>query len=210
MMAAFGADVILVDGGMKECSKEALDYCKNHAKTFYSDQFNNYDSVLAHKETGLEIMGDLATKEGELVLPDYFIAGMGTGGTITGCAHSFKVEAEKQGKPKPVIIGVEPKSSPLLTEGRAAPHRIQGIGANFIPSILGRELIDKVVDVGDEEAYSWTKYLAKSVGLFVGITSGAALAALVKIKDEIKPGSKVVIILPDSGQRYLSVEGLYD
>ena len=110
----------------------------------------------------------------------------------------------------PLIFGVEPASSPLLTKGIAAAHHIQGIGANFIPSILAKELIDEVVDVSNEDAYEWTRYLAKSEGLFVGITSGAALAGLVQMKDKIKPGSKVVMILPDSGQRYLSVEGLYD
>lgn len=210
MMKAFGANVILVDGGMKECSSQAKEYCKTHAKTFYSDQFNNYDSVLAHKRTGAEIMLGLASEDSKRTLPDYFIAGIGTGGTITGCALAFKEEAQESGLPKPTIIGVEPAASPLLTKGFSSAHKIQGIGANFVPAILDRGLVDEVVDIENEEAYQWTRYLAKFLGLFVGITSGAALAGLMKKKDAIKAGAKVVIVLPDSGQRYLSVEGLYD
>ena len=198
MMKQYGAEVIRVQGGMKECSEKAQNYCKSRANSYFCDQFNNIDCVLAHYQTGQEIMDCLGQ------IPDYFIAGIGTGGTISGCATILKNSGNVQ------IIGVEPESSPLLTRGMAAPHKIQGIGANFIPSILKRELIDKVIDVSDEQAYYYTRTLKDVAGLFVGITSGAALAALMQMKEEIKAGSKVVLILPDDGNRYLSVEGLYD
>lgn len=198
MMKQYGAEVIRVDGGMKECSEKAQNYCKTHVNSYFCDQFNNLDCVLAHYQTGQEIMDCLGQT------PDYFIAGIGTGGTISGCATILK----KRGSVK--IIGVEPEASPLLTKGIASPHKIQGIGANFVPSILKRELIDEVIDVSDEQAYYYTRTLKHVAGLFVGITSGAALAALLQMKEEIKAGSKVVLILPDDGNRYLSVEGLYD
>ena len=198
MMKQYGAEVIRVQGGMKECSEKAQNYCKSHANSYFCDQFNNIDCVLAHYQTGQEIIDCLGQS------PDYFIAGIGTGGTISGCATILKNSGNVQ------IIGVEPESSPLLTKGIAAPHKIQGIGANFIPSILKRELIDKVIDVSDEQAYYYTRTLKDVAGLFVGITSGAALTALMQMKEEIKAGSKVVLILPDDGNRYLSVEGLYD
>lgn len=203
MMEEYGAKVIRVKGGMKECVQEALSYVKEHDGVFYCDQFNNQDSVLAHLKTGQEIIDNLGC------LPSYFVAGVGTGGTITGSATRLKEEASKQGQ-EIKIIGVEPLSSPLLTRGVAAAHKIQGIGANFVPSILRKDLIDEVVDVRDEDAYRFTRFLAKEEGLFVGISSGAAVAGLIQIKDHIQSGSKVVLILPDSGNRYLSVEGLYD
>lgn len=198
MIKQYGAEVIRVQGGMKECSEKAQNYCKTHVNSYFCDQFNNLDCVLAHYQTGQEIIDCLGQT------PDYFIAGIGTGGTISGCATILK----KKGSVK--IIGVEPEASPLLTKGIASPHKIQGIGANFVPSILKRELVDEVIDVSDEQAYHHTRILKRVAGLFVGITSGAALAALMQIKNRIESGKKVVLILPDDGNRYLSVEGLYD
>ena len=210
MMEMYGAKVILVDGAMKDAKDAAEKYVKENPDTFYFDQFNNPGAVEAHRATGIDIVNDLTHEDEFPVLPDYLIAGIGTGATIVGVASRLKEISEGYNLAKPVIVGVEPASSPLLTKGETGRHLIQGLGPNFKPSILDTSLIDEVVDAKNEDAYRWTRLLVKHEGLFLGISSGAAMAGLEQIKDQIKEGSKVVVIFPDRGDRYLSVEGLYE
>lgn len=199
-MEALGAEVILVNGGMKECNLEVAKYIKNTKNAYLSKQFSNIFNPLAHeKYTSKEIIDDLGK------VPNYFIAGVGTGGTLIGCARTFK-KLDKNVK----IVGVEPLASPLLTKGYASSHKIQGIGANFIPDIYQKELVDDIVDISDEEAYEGVRLLYKLEKLFNGISSGAALMGAIKYKDKIAKDNDVVIILPDSGDRYLSIGGLYE
>ena len=168
--------------------------------SFIPSQFENDYNALSHYETtSREILDALDNKI------DVFIAGFGTGGTISGCAKRFKEVNNKIH-----IIGVEPLSSPLLTKGKTGPHKLQGIGANFIPKLLNRSLIDEVIDISDDDAYFFTNELALVEGIFAGITSGASLAAAVNLNNKIYKGKNIVIILPDNGERYLSVEHLYD
>ena len=192
MMKAYGAEVVLSDGkrgmaGAKEKVEELKDLYPNH---FLTSQFENVNNPLSHYEnTAKEIIDDL--KEF-----DYFVAGIGTGGTISGTARYFKEQGLNV-----KVIGVEPADSPLITKGIAGPHKIQGIGANFIPEILAQNLID--------EMETAMKLLHRHEGIFSGISSGAALSiAISKAKKE--KNKKIVVILPDSFDRYLSLEGIYD
>ena len=158
-------------------------------------QFVNPANARAHQETtGPEIWEDLNGKV------DIFVAGVGTGGTITGCGKFLK---EKN--PQIKIVAVEPKNSPLLSQGKSGPHNLQGIGANFVPEILDRTVIDEIITVEEKDAYAFARKLAREEGYLAGITSGAALytAALLSGKEENK-GKNIVVILPDSGERYLS------
>lgn len=200
MMENYGAEVIIVNGAMKDCVEEAINYSKDNPHAYYTDQFVNRNNPLAHiLTTSKEIISSLNKT------PDYFFAGVGTGGTLIGTSKGLK---EKDNHTK--IIGIEPASSPLLTEGRSGAHKIQGIGANFVPSIYQKEYVDEVITVSNEEAYLGAKLLKEKENLFNGISSGAALMGAIKYRDKIKENSDVVIILPDSGNRYLSVEGLYE
>lgn len=197
MMAAYGAELILTDGaeGMAGCIRKAEEIRNNTPGSIIAGQFLNPANPAAHiKTTAPEIWDAL---DGEV---DVFVACIGTGGTISGNAKFLK---EKN--PDIRIIGVEPASSPLITQGKAGGHKIQGIGANFIPEILDLELIDEVLTVSDEDAYEFARLAVRSEGVFVGISSGAALCAAVQIakRDDMK-GKKIVVILPDSGSRYLS------
>lgn len=200
MMKAYGAEVVLSDGkkgmaGAKEKVEGLKDLYPNH---FLTSQFENVNNPLSHYEnTAKEIIDDL--KEF-----DYFVAGIGTGGTISGAARYFKEQ-----KLNVKVIGVEPADSPLITKGIAGPHKIQGIGANFIPEILAQNLIDEMETVTYEESLSAMKLLHRHEGIFSGISSGAALSiAISKAKKE--KNKKIVVILPDSFDRYLSLEGIYD
>lgn len=202
MMKALGAKVMLTkkEFGMKGSIDEAIKLSKDIPNSFIPSQFENDYNALSHYETtSREILDALDNKI------DVFIAGFGTGGTISGCAKRFKEVNNKIH-----IIGVEPLSSPLLTKGKAGPHKLQGIGANFIPKLLNRSLIDEVIDISDDDAYFFTNELALVEGIFAGITSGASLAAAVNLNNKIYKGKNIVIILPDNGERYLSVEHLYD
>lgn len=199
MMQAFGSEVVLVnEGGMKRCVELAEKETEQN-KVFLVHQFENEANIRAHYEgTSKEIIKDLGK------CPDYFVAGFGTAGTLIGNAKRFKNEGSTK------IIGVEPLASPLVNKGFAGPHKIQGIGANFIPELFKKEYVDEIVDVSDQDAYEFTNVLAKREGLFVGISSGAAVAGVVRNKDKFEKGTKVIVILPDNGERYLSVEGLYE
>ena len=198
MMEAFGAKVILTpsEKGMAGSVEAAEAEKKATPGSFIPSQFSNQDNPKAHFETtGPEIFEAMGGNIGAV------IAGIGTGGTITGVAQYLKSQGSKAR-----IIGVEPLSSPLLNSGKAGPHLIQGIGANFVPKALDRSLLDEVIDISDEEAYEGTRLLARKEGILSGISSGAALMAVKKTKGINGP---VVIILPDNGERYLSVEGLF-
>lgn len=202
MMRAYGAILHLTDA--KLGMQGSVDFAENLAKSidnsFLAHQFENDSNVNAHYETtAKEIIDDL---NGQV---DVFIAGVGTGGTIMGSAKRLK-ELNKNIE----VIGVEPKESPLLNKGESGSHKIQGIGANFIPKILKLNLIDNIIDVSSEEAYQMTRELAKEEGLLVGISSGAALKAAIMLDDKKYKDKNVCIILPDNGERYLSVEGLYE
>jgi len=197
LMKAYGAEVVLTPGnlGMKGAIEKAEELKNSFPKAFIPDQFNNKSNSKAHYETtGPEIFQDLDGKV------DYFIAGIGTGGTISGTGRFLK-ENIKDVK----IIGIEPDTSPLLTKGYAGPHKLQGIGANFIPTVLEQDVIDEVVTATAEEAYEMISILGKEEGLFVGITSGAAAAIAISIaKKPENKGKNIVALLPDSGTRYLS------
>lgn len=197
LLAAYGAEIVLTDGalGMKGAANKALELARENEGSFIPSQFDNPDNKKAHYETTApEIWTDT---EGKV---DVVVAGVGTGGTISGIAKYLK---EKD--PAIKIVAVEPKRSPLLSEGIAGPHGLQGIGANFVPDNLERELIDSIITVSDDEAYATASALAKSEGILCGITSGASLFAALSIaKEKENRGKRIVAILPDSGDRYLS------
>jgi cysteine synthase A len=169
---------------------------QEHPNSIIPDQFSNPANVQAHVETtSQEILRDMDEKV------DIFVSAVGTGGTLTGNGKVFK---EKN--PDCKVIAVEPAASPLLSEGRFGPHKIQGIGANFIPEILDQSLIDEIIPVSDENAYKTCQAVARTEGLLVGVSSGASLWAALQLA--LRPenqGKNIVVILPDTGERYLSV-----
>ena len=194
---AYGAEVVLTPGadGMKGCIAKAEELNRATPNSFIPQQFDNPANPAAHERTtGPEIWGDL---DGQV---DAFVAGVGTGGTITGVARYLKAK-----NPNVKIAAVEPDTSPLLTKGVAGPHKLQGIGANFVPSILDRSLIDEVICVSAEDAGETSRALGAKEGILCGITSGAVLwAALELAKRSEFAGKNIVALLPDTGERYLS------
>ena len=199
---AYGADVILTPGtlGMKGCIDEANRLASETEGAFIPSQFDNPSNPDSHYETtGPEIWADT---DGSV---DIFVAGIGTGGTISGVGRFLK---EKN--PDIKIVGVEPLKSPLLTGGVAGPHGIQGIGANFVPENLDRDVIDEVIDVSDEDAYRYSRMVAQKEGVAVGISAGASLYGAVTLarRPENK-GKTIVALFTDTGERYLSTK-LYD
>lgn len=199
LMKAYGAEIVLTPGanGMKGAIEKANELHETIKNSFIVGQFVNAANPAAHyKTTGPEIWQDT---DGEV---DYFVAGVGTGGTISGTTKYLK---EKN--PEVKGIAVEPKSSPVLTEGHAGPHKIQGIGAGFIPKTLDTEIYDEVIAVENEDAFKTARLLAKKEGILAGISSGAALYAAIEVaKREEASGKTIVVLLPDSGDRYLSNE----
>ena len=202
LMAAYGAQVVLTDGklGMTGAIQKAQELAREIPGSFIPDQFGNPANPKAHFETtGPEIWRDTAGNV------DIFVAGVGTGGTITGIGSYLKAR-----NPNVQIVAVEPAGSPLLSGGKAGPHGIQGIGANFIPAVLDRRVIDTVIPVTEADAYAAARQLGKSEGILVGISSGAALhAAIVLAKRPENAGKTIVVLLPDTGDRYLST-GLFE
>lgn len=194
---AYGAEVVLTPGadGMKGCIAKAEELHRTTPNSFIPQQFDNPANPLAHERTtGPEIWSDL---DGQV---DAFVAGVGTGGTLTGVGRYLRSK-----NPDVKLYAVEPETSPLISKGVSGPHKLQGIGANFIPSILDRSLIDEVICVSAENAGATARALGAKEGILCGITSGAAMwAALELAKDPAFAGKNIVALLPDTGERYLS------
>ena len=198
LLAALGAEIVLTPAweGMNGAVNKAQQLHRKNPNSFIPDQFGNPANVQAHVETTApEILRDLDNQV------DIFVSAVGTGGTLTGNAKVFR-----QVNPDCQVIAVEPAASPLLSQGKIGPHKIQGIGANFVPEILDRSLIDEIIPVADDDAYALCREVAKLEGLLVGISSGAALWAAREVaKRPENQGKRIVVILPDTGERYLSV-----
>lgn len=197
ILKAYGADLILTpkEKGMQGAIDKALELEKEIKNSYIPQQFDNPSNPEVHyKTTAQEIWNDT---DGKI---DILVAGIGTGGTITGCARKLK-----ELNPKIKIIGFEPESSPVITKNIAAQHKIQGIGANFIPKNFDKKIIDEVITINDNEAIEYTKLLVKEEGIFAGISSGAALSAAIKTAKKYE-NKTIVVILPDTGMRYLSEE----
>lgn len=199
LLKIYGAQLVLTDGkkGMQGAIDMAEQLRKNNENSFIPGQFENPDNALAHYETtGPEIWEDTGGKV------DIFVAGVGTGGTVSGVGRFLK---EKNDKIK--IVAVEPDTSPLLSKGVAGAHKLQGIGANFVPAILDRDVIDEIICVSAQQAFEAGRMIVKKEGILVGITSGAALSAAKELS--LRPeneGKTIVVFMPDTGSRYLSTE----
>lgn len=199
LMTAYGAELVLTDGakGMKGAIEKAQELEKEIENSFIAGQFVNPANPKAHMETtGPEIFEDT---DGSV---DIFVAGVGTGGTITGTGEYLKSK-----KPDVKVVAVEPKTSAFLSTGVAGKHGLQGIGAGFVPEILNTEIYDEIVTVSDNDAYEASRLMVKSEGVLVGISSGAALHAAIELaKKEENAGKNIVVLLPDTGDRYLSTD----
>lgn len=197
LMRAYGAQVVLTPGaaGMRGAVEKAEALARENENAFIPSQFDNPENANAHYlTTGPEIW---AQTEGHV---DALVAGVGTGGTITGIGRYLR-----ERKPDVQLIAVEPASSPLLSQGHAGPHKIQGIGANFVPAVLDRSLISRVQTVENDAAFAMMHLLAETEGVFCGISSGAAVSAAADVlREDAMHGKTVVAILPDTGERYLS------
>ena len=195
ILKAYGAEIVLTDGtkGMTGAIAKADELAKEIPNSFIPGQFVNPVNPKAHRETtGPEIWEDT---DGAV---DIFIAGVGTGGTVTGIGEFLKSK-----KPEVKVIAVEPASSPVLSEGKSGPHKIQGIGAGFVPEILNTNIYDEVIKVENEDAFEASKLLTKKEGILTGISSGAALHAGIQVaKRPENKGKTIVVLLPDSGDRY--------
>ena len=197
ILRAYGAKLVLTEGakGMKGAIEKATELAAASDNTFIPQQFENEANVKAHYETtGPEIWNDT---DGKI---DIFVASVGSGGTVSGTGRYLK---EKNSSVK--VYGVEAAASPVLNGGNAGPHKIQGISAGFIPKIYDKSVVDEVIDITDEEAFDNGRNLAQTEGLFIGISSGAAISAAIKLAQKEENENKlIVVILPDSGDRYLS------
>lgn len=197
ILKAYGAEIVLTDGakGMTGAIEKAEELAKEYSNSFIPGQFSNPANPEMHrKTTGPEIWNDT---DGQV---DIFVAGVGTGGTITGTGEYLKSK-----NPDVKVLAVEPADSPVLSKGKAGPHKIQGIGAGFVPDILNRDIIDEIMPVENENAFAASKIIAKMEGVLVGISSGAALYAAIEAAKKPENKDKViVVILPDSGDRYYS------
>jgi cysteine synthase A len=201
IMSAYGAEFVLTprEKGMKGAIEKAFELAKEDPKAWVPQQFDNAANTEIHrKTTAQEIINDFGDKL------DYVITGVGTGGHITAIA-----EVVKQKLPSLKVFAVEPELSPVLSGGSPSPHPLQGLGAGFVPSILNVGALDGVITVGKDEAFDYTKRMAKEEGIFVGVSTGAALAAVAKKLPEIPKGSTILTFNYDTGERYLSVEGLF-
>lgn len=197
LMKAYGAELVLTDGkkGMKGAIEKADELAKEIPHAFIPGQFVNPANPAAHrKTTGKEIWEDTDGKV------DIFVAGVGTGGTVTGAGEYLKLK-----NPAVKVVAVEPAASPVLSEGKSGPHTIQGIGAEFVPKILNTGVYDEVIPVSGDDAFAFGRLTGKKEGVLVGISSGAALAAAVQLASRKEnEGKNIVVIFPDGGDRYLS------
>ncbi|MCV4235889.1 cysteine synthase A [Virgibacillus sp. LDC1] len=199
LLRAYGAELVLTPGseGMNGAVKKAEEILQENAGFFMAEQFKNQANVKIHRETtGPEIVEAIESIGGSL---DAFVAGIGTGGTITGAGEVLKEQF-----PNIKVIAVEPAASPILAGGKPGPHKIQGIGANFIPEILNQEVYDEIVHVENDDAFETSRRVAKEEGVLGGISSGAAVYAALKVAKELGKGKRVVAVIPSNGERYLS------
>ena len=199
LLKAYGAEIVLTDGskGMKGAIAKAEELAETTPNAFIPSQFTNPANPAAHKATtGPEIWNDLDGKV------DIFLAGVGTGGTLTGVGEYLK-----EPNPDVKVFAIEPASSPVLSKGTAGPHKIQGIGAGFIPEILNTNIYDEVLPIENDDAFKYGRQFSQVEGILIGISAGAALAAAVQVaqKPENK-GKNIVVLLPDTGDRYLSTD----
>lgn len=200
LLAAYGAELVLTPGaqGMNGAIAKAKELLEQNPDAFLPQQFENRNNPLIHEQTtALEILEQLPQI-------DVFVAGVGTGGTVTGTGRKLK-----QRKSAIKVVAVEPQASAVLSGGQPGPHKIQGIGAGFVPQVLDRSVIDQVVAVSNEQALAMTRRLAREEGILVGISSGAAAHAAVELAKELPSGQTVLAIAPDTGERYLST-GVFD
>lgn len=199
LLKAYGAQIVLTDGskGMKGAIDKAEELAKSTPNSFIPSQFTNQANPAAHEATtGPEIWNDA---EGKV---DVFVAGVGTGGTLTGVARYLKKQREDIH-----VVAVEPETSPVLSQGQAGPHKIQGIGAGFVPDTLDTKVYDEVIAIANDDSFQYGRAFAHNEGILVGISSGAALAAAVQLaKRPEYEGKNIVVLLPDTGDRYLSTE----
>ncbi|NDI37043.1 cysteine synthase A [Chengkuizengella sediminis] len=199
LLRAYGAELVLTPGpeGMKGAIKRAEEIQAENPNYFMPQQFNNQANVQIHvKTTGPEIVEAIHSIDGKL---DAFISGIGTGGTITGAGQVLK---ENFSDVK--IVAVEPASSPILSGGKPGPHKIQGIGAGFVPEILNTDIFDEVITVENEQAFETSREVAKAEGILGGISSGAAIYAALEVAKKLGKGKRVVAVVPSNGERYLS------
>jgi cysteine synthase A len=199
LLKAYGAQLVLTPGaeGMKGAIRRAEELQAENPDYFMPQQFKNQANVKIHRETtGPEIVEAINAHDGKL---DAFISGVGTGGTITGAGGVLKANF-----PGIKIYAIEPANSPVLAGGKPGPHKIQGIGAGFIPEILNTEIYDGIIAVDNEEAYETARRVAKEEGILGGISSGAAIFAALKVAKELGAGKRVVAVIPSNGERYLS------
>jgi cysteine synthase A len=198
LLARYGAEIILTPAieGMTGSVYAAQELLNENPDYFMPQQFENPANPEIHRHTTAQEI--LAATDGKL---DAFVAGVGTGGTITGVGEVLKAQS-----PDVLIVAVEPARSPVLQGGRAGVTAIQGIGAGFAPGILNREMLDEIISVGDEEAISMSRRLSREEGLLVGISAGANVVAALKVAKRLGQGKRVVTVLPDTGERYLTME----
>ncbi len=202
LLSSYGAQLILTPAweGMQGSIREAENIIGQNPEYFMPDQFSNPANPAIHRvTTAVEIWDAM---DGKI---DAFVAAVGTGGTITGCGEVMKERA-----PDTKIIAVEPAGSPVLSGGAPGPHKIQGIGAGFVPKVLNRSIIDNIIRVTDDQAYQTTKLLAKKEGLLVGISAGANVFAAQQVAKDLRPDQNVVTVLCDTGERYLSIEKYFN
>ncbi len=202
LLRFYGAEVVLTPAkdGIKGAIKKSEELAKKNSNSFIPRQFNNAANPAAHRKTTAREILDAC--EGKL---DYLVAGVGTGGTITGIGEVLKEEL-----PGLKVVAVEPKSSAVLSGQAPGRHNIQGIGAGFVPEILNRKVIDRIIMIDDKEAFQTSRRLGKEEGLCVGISSGAAMAAALRVAQEAPAGSRIVVILCDTGERYFSLEQYFE
>lgn len=202
LLSSYGAQLVLTPAweGMKGSIREAESLLMQNPSYFMPDQFSNPANPAMHKKTTAPEIWEAL--DGKI---DAFVAAVGTGGTITGCGEVFK-----ERNPKVKVIAVEPAGSPVLSGGEPGPHKIQGIGAGFIPKVLNRKILDRVIKVTDDEAYQTAKQLSKMEGLLVGISAGANVFAAQQVAQELGPGKNIVTILCDTGERYISIEKYFN